>query len=98
MPSYSKRATPFDPALTLRWLLRTGHATVAESTTFHGVPAYKLIVRGASHPFLNGAAYVARSNYRPLEMITSGERIRFEIYQYLPITPANLRLLHISRP
>jgi hypothetical protein len=31
-------------------------------------------------------------------MITSGERIRFEIYQYLPITPANLRLLHISRP
>ena len=42
---------------------------------------------------MNGTAYVARSNYHPLEIDTRGERIVFQTYEYLPPTPTNQALL-----
>jgi hypothetical protein len=52
--------------------------------------------RGSSDRFLNGTAYVAQSNYHPLEIDTTsngGERIVFQTYEYLPVTAANQRLV-----
>jgi hypothetical protein len=46
--------------------------------------------------FLNGTAYVARSDYYPLEIDTTsggGERIVVQAYEYLPATAANLAKL-----
>lgn len=92
---------PDDFAAELRALVATGNAWVAGSTTVDGVAAYKLQVSGSSDRFLNGVAYVARSNYHPLEIDTTangGERIVFQTYQYLPATAANLRLMRESGP
>jgi hypothetical protein len=80
----------------LRALVASGQARVEASTTLDGVPAYKLSVSGASDRFLNGTAYVAQSDYYPLEIDTTGnggERIVVQRYEYLPATPANLALL-----
>ncbi len=88
--------TPTDPAATLRSLVASGHAHVAATTTFDGVPAYKLTVSGSPDRFLNGTAYVSRTDYYPLEIDTTGnggERIVVHTYEYLPATPANLALL-----
>ena len=92
---YGTSRMPDDPAATLRRLVQSGKATVDE-TTFDGVPAYKLTVSGAPRPFLDGTSYVRRSNYQPLEIDTSGnggEVIRYQAYEYLPSTPANLALV-----
>jgi hypothetical protein len=86
-----------DPASELRTLVQSGHATVL-ATTFDGVPAYKLTVTGANDKWVNGTAYVAQGDYRPLEIDTTGgggEVIRYQAYAHLPATAANLRLLHM---
>jgi hypothetical protein len=87
---------PDDFAGTLRQLVGAGNATVDETTTFDGVRAYKLTVSGSAERFLSGTAYVAVSDFRPLELDTTangGERIHFSAYQYLPATAANMRLI-----
>jgi hypothetical protein len=81
-----------DPAATLRALVQSGQATVDANTTFDGVPAFKLTVTGASDHWLNGTAYVSKADYHPLQMSTNGESIRFQSYEYLPATAANLAL------
>lgn len=89
-------SAPTDPAAELRALVNSGQAHVEAATTFDGVPAYKLSVSGASDRFLNGTAYVAQSDYYPLEIDTTGnggERIVVEAYEYLPATAANLALV-----
>ena len=86
-----------DFAGTLHELVGAGKATVDETTTFDGVRAYKLTVAGSPERFLNGTAYVAASDYRPLELDTTangGERIHFSAYEYLPATAANMRLIN----
>jgi len=88
--------TPTDPAAELRSLVASGNAHVDAATTFDGVPAYKLTVSGSSDRFLNGTAYVSRTNYFPLEIDTTGnggERIAVQSYGYLPATQSNLALL-----
>jgi hypothetical protein len=86
-----------DPAATLRSMVASGQAHVDAATTFHGVPAYRLTVSGAPDRWLNGTAYVSRSNYHPLEIDTTTagptERIVYQAYEYLPATSANQALL-----
>jgi len=87
---------PSDPAATLRAMVTTGKARVDAETSFAGVPAYKLTVSGSSARFLNGTAYVARSDYHPLEIDTTdggGERIVFQSYEHMPANSSNVALL-----
>ncbi len=57
-------------------------------------------VQASADESLDGAtAYVARSDYRPLEIdsTTNGvEKIVFSAYDYLPATPANDALLAVT--
>jgi hypothetical protein len=87
-----------DPAAELKRMVESGQAT-ATPTTYNGMPAYKIIVSSSGDPLLNGIAYVARSDYRPLELDSAahpGGRAVFSAYEYLPATPANNALLAVA--
>ena len=81
-----------NPAETLRKMVASGQTT-ATATTFEGQAAFKLSVQGAPDPWVDGVAYVAQSDYHPLEIISHGETIRYMTYEYLPATAANQQLL-----
>ena len=83
---------PNNPAAILEAMVASGQVQ-AIPTTFDGVAAYKLNVAGASDPWVNGTAYVARSNYYPLMIESNGETIRYQTFEYLPPSAANQRLL-----
>jgi hypothetical protein len=87
-----------DPAAELKRMVESGQAT-ATRTTYNGTPAYKLSVKSSSNPNLSGTAYVARSDYQPLELDSAahpGGKAVFSTYQYLPATPANDALLAVT--
>ena len=87
-----------DLADQLRQMVDSGQAT-ATPTTYHGIAAYKLSLHAAGDPLLNGDAYVARSDYRPLEIdstVNGGEKVVFSTYEYLQATPANDALLAVT--
>jgi hypothetical protein len=88
-----------DPAAELKRMVASGQAT-ATPTTYNGTPAYKLDVNSSSDKLLNGTAYVARSDYRPLEIDYAsnggGAKVVFSAYEYLPATPANDALLAVT--
>ncbi len=98
--------SPDDTAAELRLLVESGRATIDEETTFQGVPAYKLTVSGAPRSYLNGTVFVAKADYRPLEIRTTtqagpegqtvDETIDFQAYEYLPSTQANLAQLDLA--
>lgn len=72
---------------------------VSSSTTYNGVDAYRLTAHGAGDTLLNGNAYVAQSDHRPLELDSTnngGEKIVVTAYEYLPDTPANRALLDVA--
>jgi hypothetical protein len=92
----SSDGRPNDPAAMFSSLIQSGNATVDRTTTYNGVAAYELTIRGASDPWVNGTAYVAQSDYHPLEIDTNGEQIVYQTYEYLPDTPANEALLTSS--
>ncbi len=76
---------PLDAAATLRALAQSGSASVVGTTTIDGVAAYELQVSGAPAANLDGTAYVAQSDYRPLRIeTTSGETITYSTYEDLP--------------
>jgi outer membrane lipoprotein-sorting protein len=91
-----------DIAQTLRSLVDSGDAQVEGETTLNGVAVYKLRVSGAPRPFLEGTAYVARDTHYPLLIENTGgpcnctETIRFQAYEYLPASGANLQLLDLT--
>jgi hypothetical protein len=87
-----------DPAAELKRMVQSGQAT-ATPTTYHGMPAYELKMNSSSDQWLHGTAYVARSDYQPLEIDDAtypGEKVVFSAYQYLPATPANNALLAVT--
>ena len=87
-----------DPAAELKRMADSGQAT-ATPTTYHGIPAYKLTLNPSGEASLNGTAYVAQSDYRPLEIdytSNGGTKVVFSAYEYLPATPANHALLTVT--
>jgi hypothetical protein len=89
-----------DIAQMLRSLVDSGHARVVGETTLNGIAVYELAVTGA--PFGEGTAYVARDSHYPVLIESTGgpcncaETIRFQTYEYLPASPANLQLLDLT--
>ena len=81
-----------DAAVEIKQMVNSGQAT-ATPTTHDGIPAFEIRVPPSGDPNLNGTAYVARSDYRPLEINSTNLRIVFSTYEYLPATPANNALL-----
>ena len=78
---------PLDAAATLRALVQSGNASLVGTTTIDGVAAYELQVSGAPDATLDGTAYVAQSDYRPLLIqTTNSETISYSTYEYLPAT------------
>ena len=84
-----------DPASKLKAMVNSGQAT-ATATTFDGIPAYEIQLPVSGDWLSNGTAYVAQSDYRPLEIDSSKGRIVFSTYEYLPATPANDALLAVT--
>ena len=87
-----------DLADEMKRMVDSGQAT-ATPTTYNGTPAYELNVNSSSDPSLNGTAYVARSDYQPLELDSSahpGGKAVFSTYEYLPATPASDALLAVT--
>ncbi|MBV9595143.1 MAG: hypothetical protein JO147_15260 [Actinobacteria bacterium] len=84
-----------DPAVELKQMVNSGQAT-ATQTTYDGIPAFELRVHASVDPNLNGTAYLARSDYRPLEIDSTKGRIVVSTYEYLPATPTNHALLAVT--
>jgi hypothetical protein len=88
-----------DLADELKRMVDSGQAT-ATPTTYNGIPAYELSLNPSGDTWLNGTAYVAQSDYRPLEIDSStshgGEKVVFSVYEHLPATPTNNALLAVT--
>ena len=87
-----------DLADELKRMVDSGQAT-ATPTTYNGIPAYELSLNPSGDTVLNGTAYVAQSDYRPLEIDYTSHRsakVVFSAYEYLPATPANDALLAVT--
>jgi outer membrane lipoprotein-sorting protein len=87
-----------DLADELKRMVDSGQAT-ATPTTHNGMPAYELGLNPSGDTFPHGTAYVARSDYRPLEIDSTshrGEKVVFSAYEYLPATPTNNALLTVT--
>jgi hypothetical protein len=84
-----------DLASKLKEMVNSGQAT-ATATTFDGIPAYEIQVNVSGDQLSNATAYVAQSDYRPLEIDSSKGKSVFSTYEYLPATPANDALLAVT--
>jgi hypothetical protein len=84
-----------DLASKLQEMVNSGQAT-ATATTYDAIPAYEIQLNGSGDPLLNGTAYVAQSDYRPLEIDSSQGTAVFSVYEYLPATPTNDSLLAVT--
>ena len=84
-----------DAAVELKQMVNSGQAT-ATQTTYDGIPAFELRVHASDGNVPSGTAYVARSDYRPLEIDSSKGKVVFSAYEYLPATRANDALLAVS--
>jgi outer membrane lipoprotein-sorting protein len=98
-PTAATGAGPVDLAASMRSLLQSGQARVSGTATVDGTPAYRLTLGPASGASAPATAYVDQRDYRPLLLeysASGGETIRYETYEYLAATAANLRLLDVA--
>jgi len=84
-----------DLASKLKEMVNSGQTT-ATATTFDGILAYEIQVNVPDGQLSNATAYVAQSDYRPLEIDSSKGKAVFSAYEYLPATPANDALLAVT--
>jgi hypothetical protein len=88
-------AHSIDLASELQEMVNSGQAT-ATATTYGGIPAYEIQLNSSGDQLINGTAYVAQSDYRPLEIDSTQGQVVFSTYEYLPETPANDALLAVT--
>lgn len=89
-------ARSVDLADELKQMVDSGQAT-ATRTMFDGIPAWKLRLPTSTDTLLNSAtAYVAQSDYRPLEIDSTRAKIVLSTYQHVPATPTNDALLAVT--
>lgn len=87
-----------DLAVELKQMVDSGQTTPTK-TTFDGIAAYELRLISTHGNVPSGTAYVAQSDYRPLEIdstASNGYKVVFSAYEYLPATPANDALLAVT--
>jgi outer membrane lipoprotein-sorting protein len=90
---------PVDLAAEMRSLVQSGQARVSGAATVDGTSAYRLILGPATAPIAPAIAYVDQRDYRPLVLDYSangGEVVRYQTYEYLPASAANLGLLSVA--
>jgi outer membrane lipoprotein-sorting protein len=98
-PTAATGPRPVDLAAEMRSLLQSGQARVSGMATVDGTSAYRLTLGPASAATAPATAYVDKHDYRPLLLDYSangGETIRYETYEYLSATAANLGLLDVA--
>ena len=84
-----------DVADELKQMVDSGKATAAP-TTYNGIPAYEITLNASAGTLSPGTAYVAQSDYRPLEIDSKDGKVVFSTYEHLPATPTNDALLAVT--
>jgi hypothetical protein len=103
VPSSKQAAQSFDnPIADVRQALQNGQARVLGTALIDGVNTYE-IQFADKHGFSSQSvvAYVDQSTYRPIvwsEPRPGGQtvQVRLITFEYLPATPANMRLLSLT--
>jgi hypothetical protein len=103
--SASPVTPPPDPAASYRRAYKSGQVVYRGTTTFNGVPAYKLVVRYRHGTYAATTTFIVRQdNYYPLRTSsvvnasgrTGTDVLTYTTYELLPDTKANERLLRLG--
>ena len=101
----SRFTPPPDPAASYRHAYESGQVVYRGTTTFNGVPAYKLVVMYRHGTYAATTTFIVRQdNYYPLRTSsvvnasgrTGTDVLTYTTYELLPDTKANERLLRLG--
>lgn len=84
-----------DPVALTRQQLADGQATVTGKTTINGQPLYGIRLSNGITTYVDQGDYIPRYIDAPQRDGTT-VRLKVAVYQYLPASPQNLRLLNIQ--
>jgi hypothetical protein len=100
--SSTKPAAPDNPLTEIKQDLRDGRARLLRAATLDGTATYAIQLAD-KHGFdaQSLVAYVDRRSYRPIEIVDPQRNgttvdLRVVAFDYLPATPANMRLLSLT--